>query len=180
MLGAVGMQLLSTRRIPPAVQDVHLRSAFRAVLQPPFCGLSCRMHALSRVEGKPPTNRIARMARARAPNFAKFANFAPGSRAFPLGDLRADRHAARQPRSLPPTCAASSTSSICPRGRSYFSAIASTFRHSSARTDLPALGEEPAFRSLRDLPSFQALQARYQVHYARERSETAAVLKSQA
>ena len=45
------------------------------------------------------------------------------------------------------------------------------------RTDLPRLEDEPAFRLLRDDPRFKAVLAKYKAHYARERAETARILK---
>jgi TolB-like protein/DNA-binding winged helix-turn-helix (wHTH) protein len=47
----------------------------------------------------------------------------------------------------------------------------------TSRTDLARLSDEPAFRSLRGRPRFEALQAKYDAHFARERRETAQVLK---
>lgn len=45
-----------------------------------------------------------------------------------------------------------------------------------SRTDLPNLVDEPALRSLRGNPRFEALRARYDAHFARERKETARAL----
>ncbi len=47
----------------------------------------------------------------------------------------------------------------------------------SGRTDLPTIEEEPAFRTLRGDPRFEAVRLKYQRHYARERAETARALK---
>ena len=63
------------------------------------------------------------------------------------------------------------------------SALERSFRRGyvhSGRTDLPTLAEEPAFQSLRGNRSFEALLEKYRAHYARERQETARVLKLQA
>jgi TolB-like protein/DNA-binding winged helix-turn-helix (wHTH) protein/Flp pilus assembly protein TadD len=49
----------------------------------------------------------------------------------------------------------------------------------STRTDLPQLKDEPALRSLRGYPPFEAVRAKYEAHYARERRETARALKMQ-
>jgi TolB-like protein/DNA-binding winged helix-turn-helix (wHTH) protein len=46
----------------------------------------------------------------------------------------------------------------------------------ATRTDLPKLVDEPALRSLRGYPKFEAVRAKYDAHYARERLETAQVL----
>lgn len=45
------------------------------------------------------------------------------------------------------------------------------------RGDLPKLEDEPALRSLRGNPRFEALRSKYAAHYARERAETARELK---
>jgi hypothetical protein len=47
----------------------------------------------------------------------------------------------------------------------------------STRTDLPRLSDEPALRSLLGNPRFEAVRAKYETHFARERSETARALK---
>jgi TolB-like protein/DNA-binding winged helix-turn-helix (wHTH) protein len=49
----------------------------------------------------------------------------------------------------------------------------------AGRVDLPSLEDEPAFRSLRGNRRFQALLAKHAVHFARERRETAQVLRIQ-
>jgi TolB-like protein/DNA-binding winged helix-turn-helix (wHTH) protein/Flp pilus assembly protein TadD len=46
----------------------------------------------------------------------------------------------------------------------------------AGRTDLPKLEDEPALRSLRGDPRFEALRSRYEAHFAREREETARAL----
>lgn len=46
----------------------------------------------------------------------------------------------------------------------------------AGRTDLPKLEDEPALRSLRGDPRFEALRSRYEAHFARERGETAHAL----
>jgi TolB-like protein/DNA-binding winged helix-turn-helix (wHTH) protein/Flp pilus assembly protein TadD len=46
----------------------------------------------------------------------------------------------------------------------------------ATRTDLPRLADEPALRSLRGYPAFQAVLAKYDAHFARERLETARAL----
>jgi TolB-like protein/DNA-binding winged helix-turn-helix (wHTH) protein len=43
----------------------------------------------------------------------------------------------------------------------------------ATRSDLPAITDEPALRSLRGYPRFEAVAAKYRAHYARERLETA-------
>jgi TolB-like protein/Flp pilus assembly protein TadD len=43
----------------------------------------------------------------------------------------------------------------------------------STRTDLPKLADEPALHSLRGYPQFEAVRAKYEAHYAKERLETA-------
>ncbi|MEO5578451.1 MAG: winged helix-turn-helix domain-containing protein [Sphingomicrobium sp.] len=47
----------------------------------------------------------------------------------------------------------------------------------AGRTDLPKVEDEPAFRSLRGDPRFEALRSKHAAHYARERAETARALK---
>lgn len=47
----------------------------------------------------------------------------------------------------------------------------------STRTDLPRLVDEPALRSLRGNPRFEAVRSRYDAQYSRERAETARALK---
>jgi TolB-like protein/DNA-binding winged helix-turn-helix (wHTH) protein len=47
----------------------------------------------------------------------------------------------------------------------------------STRTDLPRLTDEPALRGLRGYPRFEAVRAKYEAHFAKERSETARALK---
>ena len=42
----------------------------------------------------------------------------------------------------------------------------------AARADLPRLGDEPVLATLRGIPRFEAVRARYASHYARERAET--------
>jgi TolB-like protein/DNA-binding winged helix-turn-helix (wHTH) protein len=59
-------------------------------------------------------------------------------------------------------------------------ALDRAYRRGSAhatRTDLPKLEDEPAFRSLRAHPRFEAVRSKYEAHYARERKETARALK---
>jgi len=46
----------------------------------------------------------------------------------------------------------------------------------ATRTDLPRLTDEPALASLRGYPRFEAVEAKYRAHYARERLETAQAL----
>ncbi len=50
----------------------------------------------------------------------------------------------------------------------------------AGRTDLPNLEDEPAFRSLRGDPRFEALRAKHGAHYARERAEIARARKISA
>ena len=47
----------------------------------------------------------------------------------------------------------------------------------ATRSDLPKLADEPALRSLRGNPRYEAVRAKYEAHYARERAETARALK---
>lgn len=47
----------------------------------------------------------------------------------------------------------------------------------AGRTDLPKPTDEPALRSLRGNPRFEALRAKYEAYFARERQETAHALK---
>ena len=45
----------------------------------------------------------------------------------------------------------------------------------AGRTDLPKLEDEPALRSLRGDPRFEAVRSMHEAHYARERAETASL-----
>ena len=47
----------------------------------------------------------------------------------------------------------------------------------STRTDLLRIEDEPALRSLRGDPGFEAVRSKYEAHFARERQETARALK---
>lgn len=47
----------------------------------------------------------------------------------------------------------------------------------STRTDLPKLADEPALASLRGDPRFEAVRAKYEAHFSRERNEAARALK---
>lgn len=47
----------------------------------------------------------------------------------------------------------------------------------AGRSDLPTVAEEPALRSLRGNPRFEAVRKKYEAHYAKERQETARALK---
>ncbi len=50
-------------------------------------------------------------------------------------------------------------------------------RYHATRTDLLKLEDEPALRSLRGDPGFEAVRSKYEAHFARERQETARALK---
>ena len=48
----------------------------------------------------------------------------------------------------------------------------------ATRTDLPQLADEPALGGLRGNPAFEAVRAKYDAHFARERQEAAHALKN--